>query len=200
MQLGSVRELSALRPVLSDPQSRGPDPVYWVFSDVSEAGKWANITLIAAGRFDGKKVGGEYPKTFGHYHGTQVDETYCLAEGEGIMILQKKHLDKKGKWIPEMVDEVFLVRARPGDELVIKPEYGHSWSNTGDYPLISFDDWRAGHSPSDYQDIKRLQGMAYYLVDDGGEPKAVPNPRYKSLPKPVWLTAAEFRTRKVRSS
>lgn len=187
MKLSSTRELSAMKPVLKDPNSVGPDPVYYVLSGISD-GKWENITIITAGDYLS-----ECPKTFGHYHtpGTTVNETYHLIEGEGILQLQKKHFEN-GKWIPDMVDEVFLVRVKPGEEVIIRPEYGHSWSNVGDLPLISFDDWRSGHDPSDYEDIERLQGLAYYLVKEGGEIKAVPNPNYKNLPEPIWISADEY--------
>lgn len=186
MKLGSIRELSKLKSVLKNPQALGPDPVYWVFNDVTED-KWANITVTAPGNFEG-----EYPKTFGHYHGVEINETYHVIEGEGVMLLQKKHLDG-GSWDPERVDKVYLVKAKAGDEIVIAPEYGHSWSNVGKAPFITYDDWRSGHSPSDYEPIEKLQGMAYYLIKENNEVKAVPNSNYQNLPEPVWLTAEEFK-------
>lgn len=186
MKLSSIRTLEDLKPVLQDPHSNGPDPAYWVFSEVAENG-WANITIWAPG-----KHGGEYNKTFGHYHpNNAVDETYHVIEGKGILQLQKKHVEN-GVWVMEKVDEVFLIKAKPGDEIVIPFEYGHCWSNIGDGPLLTFDDWRSGHSPSDYEPIEKLHGLAYYLIEENGEVKTVPNPRYKDLPKPIWLTPTEF--------
>lgn len=184
MKLGTQKTLEDLKPVLKDPESIGPDPVYFVFGDVSE-NKWANITMIQNG-----KIGEEYPKTFGHYHSVEVNETYHLLSGEGIFQMVNKNLK-----------EIYLIKAKPGDEIVITPDYGHSWSNIGDEPLISFDDWRSGHEPSDYEDIKRLHGMPYYLVEESGElaspakrgePKAIANPNYQDLPEPIWITAEEF--------
>lgn len=210
MKLGSVRELEGNRPVLKDPNSSGPDPVYWVFSDLTpiESGltdldTWANLTVIAPGLY-----GNEYPKTFGHYHGTNVDEIYHLISGDGILQLQSKHMEN-GVWIKNRVDEVLLIKVKPGEEVLITPEWGHSWSNVGIYPLLSFDNWRAGHSTADYEDIKSLQGLAYYLIEDPstgsprgdsvepgqGKVKAVPNPNYKALPEPEWLSALEFAQR-----
>lgn len=188
MKLGSIRELSGNKPVLKDPNSSGPDPVYWVFSEVSDS-TWANITIITPGFY-----GGEYPKTFGHYHGVDVDETYHLIEGDGILQLQKKKM-VGGKWIENEVEEVFLIRGKPGEDLLITSEYGHSWSNVGKGPLISFDDWKSGHAPSDYEVIQKFQGLAYYLVEENREIKAVPNPKYNNLPEPKWISAAEWATR-----
>lgn len=186
MKLSSTRELAGNRPVLKDPNASGPDPVYWVLGEVSEE-DWANVTIIVPGSY-----GGEYPKTFGHYHGAEVNETYHLIEGKGVLVMQKKHVEN-GNWVPEKVDEVYLIKAKPGDEVVITPEWGHSWSNISKGPLISFDNWRVGHSPADYAEIERLQGLAYYLVEENGQPKPVSNPNYRNLPEPKWVTAEEFR-------
>lgn len=168
------------------PDAQGPDPVYWVFTEATED-RWANVTIIAWGNY-----GGELPKTFGHYHpDNAVDETYHLIEGEGVLQMQKKHFES-GQLDPKRVDEVYLIKARPGDEVVIKNIWGHSWTNTGKLPLISFDDWRSGHTPSDYEPIERVKGMAYYLVEENGVVKAIPNPNYKDLPEPKWVSAEEF--------
>ncbi len=163
----------------------GPDPVYKVYIDIHKPG-WVNRTVIAAGR-----LGREYPKTFGHYHSKHVDEIYHRVEGEGTLILQKKHF-KNGVWVPEKVDEVLLITVNFGDAINIKPEYGHSWSNTGKEPLVLYDDWKISHHPSDYEAIEKLHGLAYYLVEKDGQPEAVPNQNYKNLPKPQWLTLGEF--------
>ena len=168
-----------------DPQATGVDPAYWVFGEITPD-KWANLTVTAPG-----KIGDEYPKTFGHYHSTQVNETYHLISGHAVLILQKKHYEN-GSWTPEMVDEVLLVKLGPGDEVVIHPQYGHALVNTGAEPLLTYDDWRAGHLPSDYEQIEKLQGLAYYITEVNGQPQAVPNPRYKNLPIPIWSTPPEL--------
>lgn len=179
MKLSSTRQLFDLKSVLKDPNSSGPDPAYWVFSEIAPSEKWANITIIAPGNYNG-----EYPKTFGHYHGVEVNEIYHVIEGEGVLQFQKRDLSK-----------VYLIKAKAGDEIIITPEYGHSWSNIGKLPLILFDNWTSGHKPSDYEPIERLQGLSFYLIEKEGHPKAVPNPKYQNLPEPVWLTAEEFAKR-----
>ena len=185
MKLGSTRELSGLRPVLKDENASGPDPVYWVFSDIS-GDKWANLTVIAPGLY-----GDEYPKTYGHYHGTDVDETYHLIEGEGILLMQKKHVED-GTVVPGRVDKVYLIRVKPGEEIIITPEWGHSWSNVGKVPLLSFDDWTHGHSPSDYEIMEQLKGMAYYLTSANGEITPVANPHYQDLPEAEWIDVTRW--------
>jgi oxalate decarboxylase/phosphoglucose isomerase-like protein (cupin superfamily) len=141
------------------------------------------------------KYGEEYPKTFGHYHGAQVLETYHIISGEGVMQLQKKFMEQK-MWVPEKVTEVFLVSVKAGEEITISPEYGHSLSNVGNLPLIAYDNWTAGHSPTDYAMVEKLQGLAYYLINDGGKVKAVANLKYVNLPEPVWMSAEEYKSLK----
>lgn len=185
MRLSSSRALVDMKPVLLDPAAAGPDPVYQVFTDLNDH-FWVNKTVITPGR-----MGKEYSKTFGHYHGVDVFEKYFVAEGKGVLQLQKKHIEGE-TWLTEMVNEVLLVKAEPGDEIIVTAPYGHSWSNVGDKELVLFDNWSIPHEPTDYDAIKKLHGLAYYLTEEGREIKAVTNPNYKNLPQPTWLTAEEL--------
>ncbi len=186
MLINSTRTLESLREVLKNPNAQGPENAYWVYSQLGHK-KWENMTITSPGSYDG-----EYPKTYGHYHSSSDEiEVYKLISGQGIFLLQKKHVEN-GKLIPEIVDEVFMVGAQIGDEIAIPPVYGHSWSNVGNTPLITFDNWRFGHVPQDYEPIKTQQGMAYYLINGKNGIDLVENPKYKNIPKPKWLTAKEF--------
>ncbi|NMB69719.1 hypothetical protein GYA27_00755 [candidate division WWE3 bacterium] len=186
MLINSVRTLDELREVLRNPKATGPENAYWVFSQLGHK-KWENMTITTPGLYDT-----EFPKTYGHYHSSSDEvEIYKLISGQGVFLLQKKHIEN-GKPVYDLVDEVFLVGAEPGDEIVVKPEYGHSWSNVGSTPLITYDNWRYGHVPQDYEPIRDLQGMAYYLISDSKGIELVPNPKYRNHPKPKWLTAKEF--------
>lgn len=185
MKLSFEQKLDDLKPVLLDPKATGPDPVYQVFTELEDE-RWVNKTVISAG-----KIGKEYPKTFGHYHVRFIDEIYHRSEGEGVLLLQRKHFEL-GEWAAETVDEVLLIKVNIGDELIIKPDFGHAWVNVGKGPLVLFDNWGIKHVPEDYDMVKKLAGMAYYIVEEDGKMKAVPNSNYKNLPVPIWLTAKEF--------
>ncbi|KKR09888.1 MAG: hypothetical protein UT38_C0018G0004 [Microgenomates group bacterium GW2011_GWA2_39_19] len=188
MKLSLIRDLKSLRLVLKDPEAVGPDPAYWVFSEIG--GLWNNITLIAPGNYNG-----EFPKTFGHYHETHVNEKIHVIEGKGVMLLQKR-LVENGNPISEKIEEVICIKAKAGDEIIVPFEYGHSWYNTGDEPLILFDDWSAGHVPGDYKEIGRLQGMAYYITDNNGI-DVLKNSNYTIVPQIKWLTVEEFSKRRL---
>lgn len=185
MKLSSVRPTLEIASVLRDPQSAssGPNPAYWVFSDISQS-RWFNLTVIPPGSY-----GGEFPKTEGHYHHVADVETYHLISGQGLLLLQKPGPS------PEIITEFLIVKVQPGEEVKITKEYGHAWINIGPDPLLSFDDWHSGHQESDYQPVLDLHGLAYYIINSQEEPQAIPNPAYQNPPSPVWLTAQEFRSR-----
>lgn len=196
MRLEWIRSKSEIKEVLLEPKANGPEIAYWLFSDLSDdinhtntapstTHKWQNMTIVTPG-FYGK----EFPKTYGHYHPPRTLETYRLTAGEGIILLQKKCFEKN-IWQQEKVEEVYMVKLLPKEEVTIPYDFGHSWSNVGQTPLITFDDWDSGHTVHDYEVIKRLRGMCFYVVNDGGI-KFVPNSKYKNHPEPKVVTAKEF--------
>jgi oxalate decarboxylase/phosphoglucose isomerase-like protein (cupin superfamily) len=185
MLLKSTRTLDEMSPVLLNKNLSDKDPIYWVFSNVSK--KWENMTIIAPG-----DCGGEFPKTYGHYHASSnVTETYKLLSGQGILLMQKrKFIDDD--WDPENIEKIYFVEFTPGDEVDITVEWGHSWSNIGPDPLVTLDNWKEGHTPDDYKPIEKLGGMGYFLVKKDGGAEFIPNKNYKDLPKPEWISASEF--------
>lgn len=186
MRMSSVRDLIGIQPVLMHKDGDGPDPVYYMFSDITLDDSWHNMTILVPGNYEG-----EFPKTYGHYHGAQVKETYKVISGEGIFLLQRKKFDKK-MWLMEQVEDVYAVRAEAGDEITISPDFGHAWSNVSKGPLVLYDDWKSGHTPADYVVIERLQGLAYYLVNKNGKVSFAPNPHYQNLPEVREMSAKQF--------
>ncbi len=188
MLLKSTRTLEEMIPVLSN-SSLGEEidlksPVYWVFSNVSK--QWENMTLISPGDYNG-----EFPKTFGHYHSCTTTEKYKLLSGKGILLMQKRQFIDDD-WQSDRIEKIYFVEFLPGDELDITKEWGHSWSNIGSEPLVTLDNWREGHTPGDYKPIENMGGMGYFMVKKDGGAEFIPNPKYKDLPKPEWVTADEF--------
>src|SRR3989338_10750482 len=104
MELSVARTLEDLKPVLLDPNCVGPKTVYWVFNKSTIDVKWENMTIITPGL-----LGKELPKTYGHYHGTNIDEIYAEVSGEGILLLQKK-IVMNGNFVYDEVSEVLLVK------------------------------------------------------------------------------------------
>ncbi len=185
MKLATIKTPEELRPVLKEPTASGPDPAYWVFRDIG--GDWSSLTIIPA-----EKFGSEYPKTYGHYHSTPVAETSYILSGKGIILLQKKESGQ--------ITEVLLIMVKAGDKITVPPVYGHTSINTGDNPLLIYDNWKTAHQPADYEEITERHGFAFYLTDESGQLNLAPNTHYQNVPQPVWLTPEEFLKRQTADS
>jgi len=186
MRFRDVKKFEDVKPVLMDVNCTGPELVYFVLDQILTDRVWANMTVLSAG-FLGK----EYPKTNGHYHKTTTTETYTVVHGKGIMQLQEK-MFKDGQFVLNEVTEVYLVEVNSGEKIITPPNFGHSWSNVGNEPLVTYDDCVTGHEANDYGPIQAQHGFAYYLTEVDGKIVPVPNSNYKNLPVPVFLPAAEF--------
>jgi|GEM_PF-528690 len=191
MELHSTRSAESLREVMFNPNASGPKDAYWVFSKVTND-KWENLTIITTGMYDN-----EYPKTYGHYHtASHETEVYKLVSGTGLFLLQKKHLDENNNFVLNVVDEVIVVKAEtPGEEISIPDGYAHSWSNIGNTPLITMDNWVWWHKDTDYEPIQSMKGMAFYITNKQGKIELIPNSNYINHPKPTWVTVSEFNQR-----
>jgi oxalate decarboxylase/phosphoglucose isomerase-like protein (cupin superfamily) len=71
-----------MKEVLMSPSGKGPEIHYYMIRGGSIK---TNITVWESGMIDG-----EYIKTYGHYHVGDLEEVYCVLQGEGIIILQER--------------------------------------------------------------------------------------------------------------
>jgi glucose-6-phosphate isomerase len=111
------------------------------------------------------KVGSEYVMTKGHYHAQRdTAEVYLGLLGRGHLMLQAPEGDFRS--IP-------FERGTVG---YIPPYWAHRMVNTGNEDLIFYVVYpaNAGH---DYEAIAR-RGFRFLLVDRGGVPTLIANPRY----------------------
>lgn len=196
----AARDHEKMKEVLMKPEAKGPQIHYYMI----RGGKSKkNITVWEAG-----EVGGEYIKTYGHYHVGKLDETYWIVQGEGIVLLQKRKEDSASNPLDDEIELFYAIAVKAGDSVFIPSGMGHLIVNTGKTWLVTVDDSPVnfeeadpvslpGHA--DYEAIKKMRGFAYYIVEEDGEPKAVPNPLYKNSPEPIWLTAKEYREKITKS-
>lgn len=184
-----IRDHAKMQEVLMNPEAQGPSIHYHMIRDEKNpaTGKGNNITIWEAG-----KVGGEYIKTYGHYHIGDLDETYKVISGEGIIILQELAVGADGKMIPDRVVKFIVKPVNEGDEVFIPANYGHLAVNTGNRFFVTWDDSPVnfegkaneasmpGHA--DYEMVKRTRGFAYYVVEGkDGKPALVRNKLYKDV-------------------
>lgn len=169
-----------MKDVLMKPEAKGPAVHYYMIRGGSEK---RNITVWETGI-----VGGEYVKTYGHYHVGDLDETYEVLEGEGIALLQKLVVENGVSRI-DCVEEFKVIKVKAGDSIYMPPGYGHLVVNTGTTWLVTSDDspvFGANDSASmpghaDYESVKKMRGFAYYVVEKDGAPALVRNPLYKEI-------------------
>ena len=168
-----VRTIEEIREVLMDPACECREPLYFMYRDLSknrDDGRWLrdhdlryDVTVIPA-----RTLCGEYVKTKGHHHpgngkGVPYPEIYEVLEGEAHYLLQTIS-----------ADDVRLIRAGPGDLVLIPPGYGHVTINPGGSPLVMAN-MVSARFESDYSAYERLRGAAYFELAGG---RLVRNPHY----------------------
>jgi glucose-6-phosphate isomerase, archaeal len=182
-----------MKEVLMHPDAEGPEIHYYM---IRGGVNKTNITVWETGL-----VGGEYIKTYGHYHVGKIDETYHVVAGEGVVLLQKRKEDAKGNPIDDEIEFFYAIKVRPGDNVFIPSGVGHLVCNTSKVWLVTVDDSPVnfdevdpvslpGHA--DYVPVQKMHGFAYYLVEENDRPTLVKNPNYKVVPEAEWLTPEEY--------
>lgn len=176
----AVRTHEKMQEVLMHPEASGPAIHYYMIRGGSTK---KNITVWESGT-----VGGEYIKTYGHYHVGALDETYWIVQGEGIALLQKM-IEVDGAAQPERIAEFKAIPVKAGDSVYMPPGYGHLLVNTGKEWFVTADSSpvaEAGDSASmpghaDYSAVQKMRGFAYYVVEHEGKPALVANPLYTEI-------------------
>lgn len=188
-----------MKEVLMNPGATGPEVHYYMIRGGDQK---TNITIWETGTVDG-----EYIKTYGHYHVGELDETYWIVSGEGVVLLQTRKKDSNGNPMDDEIESFTAIKVKEGDSVFIPSGTGHLVVNTGNIWLVTRDDSPVnfeeadpvslpGHA--DYEPLKKLHGFAYYAIDDGGQPKLVKNKNYKSVPEAQWLTPQEYAEQTVK--
>ncbi|PIR72695.1 MAG: glucose-6-phosphate isomerase [Candidatus Nealsonbacteria bacterium CG10_big_fil_rev_8_21_14_0_10_36_24] len=151
--------------------------LYYMYRGLKEKnGLRYDITIIPA-----KMVGKEFVKTKGHEHIGKYGEVYVVLEGEAIYLMQKREKD--------IIKDVYAVKAKKNDIVVILPDYGHVTINPWQKAL-KMANWMAKEVKSDYKPIQKMQGACYFAVAQKSESKEqsaklkwIKNKNYKKVPK-----------------
>ena len=178
----AARTHEKMQEVLMSPDASGPAVHYYMIRGGSEK---RNITVWETGT-----VGGEYIKTYGHYHIDDMDETYWILQGEGIALLQKMALID-GHPQQDVIEEFKAIRVKAGDSVYMPPGYGHLVVNTGSQWLVTADnslvagpdDSASMPGHADYEQVRQMRGFAYYVIERDGAPALIANKLYKEVQK-----------------
>jgi len=178
------RSHEKMKEVLINPEEAGPAIHYYMIRGGKDK---TNITVWECGT-----VGGEYIKTYGHYHVGDISETYSIIQGTGILLLQKRKIDTNNYPVDDEIESFKAIKVKAGDEIFIEPEMGHLIVNTGNIWLVTSDDspvypddvdpvGMPGHA--DYTAVQKMGGFAYFVVEKDGIPTLAKNPKYKIAPE-----------------
>jgi len=190
---GAIRPGEAMRDVLSDssPHAAVTPEAYFMYrgifrsrEDVQKA-FYDNIIRYDITIMPPARWGIEAAKTYGHFHDPiEKPEIYQVISGEAWYLMQKT--DSEGNAI-----DVIMVRARPGEFVIMLPGYGHVTINPSeDRPLIMAN-WLTWHQDSFYgtkaqtsevnkrRSYKENRGAAYYAkIGRNGKLCMMPNLKY----------------------
>lgn len=168
----TIRKLSSMRGQFQDQPayeallSEGDRCLYEVYEITrpEEAGELLHgVSVLHPG-----KVGQEYFMTKGHFH-VVIDtaEIYYCLKGEGKMVMETP----EGAWAVEDL--------APGRVLYVPPRWAHRSVNTNpDSDLVTFFIY-PGNAGHDYGSIE-AQGFRKLVLEEGGAPIIVDNPRWLS--------------------
>jgi glucose-6-phosphate isomerase len=121
----------------------------------------SSTTVLAPG-----KVGSEFFMTKGHFHAERDRaEIYLTLSGRGLLVMATEDGTAK------------TLEMTPGVASYIPGHWAHRSVNTGDEPLVFYAVY-IGDAGYDYATIAD-QGFPVMVIDDGGGPEVVANPRYR---------------------
>ncbi len=168
-----IRMLNDIRDVVYDKDwlnSAKDFELYYMYGDlIEDENVKYSITVVPP-----NTLGNEFIKTKGHAHIGDYQETYTVLEGEAIYLMQKTEDNE--------VKDVYAVKAKQSQSIIIPEGYGHVTINASNQTLKT-GDWRHKDCKSDYSMFEKLQGACYYYVLENGGAKWIKNENYKNIPE-----------------
>ncbi len=164
-----IRRLYDMKDVIYDKRWLKTAPnleLYYMYRGVEKKdGLRYDITVIPA-----KMLGKEFVKTKGHEHVGKYGEVYIVLKGKAIYLMQKRQ--------GEEIEDVYAVKAKKSDVVVIPFYYGHITINSSNKEL-KMANWMAKEVKNDYKPIQKMQGACYFYTKKGW----IKNKNYKNVPK-----------------
>ena len=169
-----IRYLFDLKKVLYDQKwlKNAPNlPVYFMYRGIKRKnGLRYDITVMPP-----QKLGQEFVKTLGHEHINNYGELYLVLKGEAIYLIQRTEKNKKNKIV---IKDIYAVKAKKGQAVIIPPGYGHITINPSNQEL-KMANWVAEKCQNSYQIFKQMHGGGYFYTEKGW----LKNKNYAMVPK-----------------
>ena len=178
-----IRYLNDVKSVLHDKkfsEITGNFELYFMYRGLEEKeGLRYDITVIPE-----KMLGDEFIKTKGHYHVGSYGELYTVLDGTAIYLMQKRKPDSDNE-----IEDVYFVKAKKGDVVIIPQYYGHITINPSESENLKMVNWVSKDCKSDYSLYEKFQGACYFFTKGpasakgSGEGTWIKNENYKSIPE-----------------
>ena len=162
------RLLDDIRKSLVDPNCKGPEIVYSIAMDVGkeEHRKILNNLhlLYGAVTYAAGKLGNEPVRSQGHIHkksplsSCSTPEVYEIWSGEAIIYMQGYAEDNPGR--------CYAVYAKPGDVVIVPPDWAHATINANPEKPMSFGAWCDREYGFDYDGVRKHGGIAWFPLFD----------------------------------
>lgn len=169
MKKPEIRYLYEMKDVIYDKEwlKRTPNlALYYIWRGVKKKkGLRYDITVLPA-----RMLGEEFVKTKGHEHSNKYSELYIVLQGEAIYLLQKGE--------KERVVDVYAVKAKKGEMVIIPASYGHLTINPSRKDLKEAN-WISENCQNRYGLFEKMGGACYFYTKSGW----IRNKNYKKVPK-----------------
>jgi glucose-6-phosphate isomerase len=165
-----IRYLNEMRDLFYDKKWAKTAPnleLYYMYRGVKKKNNLRyDITLIPA-----RMLGKEFAKTKGHEHSGKYGEIYIVLEGKAIYLLQK--------WRKNTIEDVYAVKAKKGEVVLIPPDYGHITINPTASQKLKEANWINKNCKNIYDLFENKGGACYYYTKLGW----VKNKNYRRVPR-----------------
>ena len=142
--------------------------LYYMYRGIKKrrSGLRYDITVIPA-----RLLGQEFTKTKGHEHSNNYGELYIVLKGKAIYLMQKCQNNQ--------IKDVYTVKAKKGEAVIIPSHYGHVTINPSEKETLKVANWLDEKSGHVYDIISKKQGACYYYIKKGW----IKNKKYAKVPK-----------------
>lgn len=166
-----LRRLDDIRQSLRDPGCEGSDPVYSIVMDVGRDLHRAELInrmlLFGVVAYASGQLGDEPVRSQGHIHaiaphcGWSTPEMFEIWEGQAIIYAQE--------WAENDPGRCVAINAKPGDKVVVPPNWAHAVINADPQRRMVFGAWCDRQYGFVYDQIRKRGGLAWFPIVDQGE-------------------------------
>jgi len=165
-----IRFLNDMKEVICDKKWAETAPnfeLYYMYRGVKKKdGLRYDITVIPP-----LMLGQEFVKTKGHGHTGAYGEIYIVLAGQALYLLQKYAGNK--------IEDVYAVKAKKGEVVVIPPYYSHITINPSKKETLKEANWICEACQNVYDSFIKKGGACYYFTTRGW----IKNKKYGRIPK-----------------